>query len=90
MISFQPTFNSILMIFIGLALIVFAVFLGLNAWSRMFAVGFLCTGFGCILFGITNGFTDMTPTGRLLFRIALVAFAIGIPVIGYFLYREMR
>lgn len=90
MISFQPTFNSLLMIFIGLALIALAVVLGLNAWSRMFAVGFLFTGFGNILFGLTNGFTDMTPTGRLLFRVALAAYAIGVPIIGYFLYREMH
>jgi hypothetical protein len=88
-LPFQPTFNSILMVIIGLALIAFGVSLGLKAWGRMYAVGFLFTGVGNILFGITNGFTDMTPTGRLLFRIALIAYIIGVPLIAYFLYGEL-
>jgi len=88
-LPFQPTFNSILMILVGLALAVFGVFLAMNSWSRFFAVGFFFTAFGNILFGMTNGFTDMTPIGRKLFRFALVAYIVGIPIIVYFLYREM-
>ncbi len=88
-LPFQPTLNSILMILIGLALMGFGVWLGLRAWGRLFAVGFLCTGIGNILFGMTNGFIDMTPIGRLLFRIALVAYIIGVPLIAYFLYGQI-
>ena len=88
-LPFQPTFNSILMILIGLALIAFGVSLGLKAWSRLYAVGFLFTGIGNVLFGVTNGFTDMRPFGRLLFRVALVGYIIGIPIILYFLYGEL-
>lgn len=88
-LSFQPTFNSILMILIGVGLIAFGVWLAMTPYTRMFAAGFFSTGVGNILFGITNGFTDMTPTGRNLFRIALIAYFIGIPLIGYFLYREL-
>jgi len=87
--SFQPTFNSILMIIIGLALIGFSVFLVMSPWSRFFASGFFFTGIGNILFGLTNGFTDMTPLGHKLYRFALLAYIIGIPIIGYFLYRQM-
>lgn len=87
--SFQPTFNSILMIFIGLALIVFGVWLATNPWGRIFGAGFVFTGIGNILFGLTNGFTDMTPFGRTLFRFAVLAYLVGIPLIGYFLYREL-
>jgi len=77
------------MIIIGLALIAGAVFCALQPYTRVFAAGFFFTGIGNILFGFTNGFTDMTPTGRKLFRLALGAYAIGIPLIGYFLYRAM-
>lgn len=77
------------MMFIGLALIVFAVYLVMNPWARFFASGFFFTGIGNILFGLTNGFTDMTPLGQKLYRLALLAYIIGIPIIGYFLYRQM-
>ena len=87
--GFQPTFNSILMIFVGLALIAFGVWLALSPAGRFHAIGFLLTGIGNILFGATNGFTDMTPIGQKLYRLALLAYAGGIPLIGYFLYREM-
>ena len=88
-LPFQLTFNSILMILIGLGLMAFGVWLGLRSWGRMFGVGFFSTGIGNVLFGATNGFTDMTPIGRKLFRFALVAYLVGIPIIAYFLYREM-
>lgn len=90
MIAFEPTLNSILMIIVGSAMIVFAIFLVFTPYTRVFAVGLLLTGFGNVLFGLTNGFTDMTPVGRLLYRIALVAYLLGVPIIGYFFYREMR
>ena len=88
-LPFQPTFNSIIMIFIGLTLMAFSVYLALYSWSRFFAVGFFFTGVGNILFGATNGFTDMSPMGQKLYRLALLAYIIGVPVIAYFLYREM-
>lgn len=68
----------------------FGGYLALNSWSRFFAVGFFFTGIGNILFGLTNGFTDMTPVGHKLYRLALLAYVIGVPIIGYFLYHEMR
>ena len=77
------------MIFVGLALIAFGVFLVFSPSSRFHSVGFMLTGVGNILFGATNGFTDMTPLGQKLYRLALLAYAGGIPLIGYFLYREM-
>lgn len=87
-ISFQPTFNSIVMILIGLAMIGLSVLLLLTS-RRFHAVGFLLTGIGNILFGATNGFTDMTPMGQKLYRLALLAYIGGIPLMGYFLYNEI-
>jgi hypothetical protein len=88
-LPFQPTFNSVLMILIGLALIFFGVWLILASGSRFHGVGFLFAGTGNILFGVTNGFTDMSPIGRMLFRAALLAYLAGLPLIAYFLYREL-
>ncbi len=77
------------MILIGLAMMGFGVWLGLRPWGRVYAVGFFCTGIGNILFGMTNGFVDMTSIGRLLFRVALIAYIIGVPLIAYYLYGEL-
>lgn len=88
-LGFQPTFNSVLMILVGLALIAFAVYLALSPTDRFHSVGFALTGIGNIIFGATNGFTDMTPIGQKLYRLALLIYAGGIPLIGYFLYRIM-
>ena len=88
-LPFQITFNSVLMIFIGLSLMTFGGWLSIHPGSRVDGAGFFFTGIGNILFGITNGFTDMTSTGRLLYRLALVAYLIGIPVIAYFLFKEI-
>jgi len=76
------------MILIGLAMIVFGVWLALYG-SRVHAVGFLFTGIGNILFGATNGFTDLTPIGQKLYRLALLAYVVGVPLVAYFLYNEM-
>jgi hypothetical protein len=86
-LPFQPTFNSIVMILIGLALIAIAVYFLLSSWGRFFSVGFFFTGIGNILFGATNGFTDMTPIGQKLYRLALLAYIVGVPLIAYFLYK---
>jgi hypothetical protein len=88
-LPFQPTFNSIVMILIGLALILIGVGVALSPVSRYHAVGFLFAGIGNILFGMTNGFTDMTPVGQKLFRLALAAYIMGVPVIAHFLYKQM-
>jgi hypothetical protein len=77
------------MILIGLSLVAFGIWLITIPRTRIYAAGFLFTGFGNVLFGMTNGFTDMTPVGRKLYRIALITYIIGMPIIIYFLYREM-
>ncbi len=88
-LPFQITFNSVLMILIGLGLIAFGLWLVTKSGNRLYGVGFLSTGIGNVLLGVTNGFTNMTPVGRKLYRIALIAFIIGIPIIIYFLYLQM-
>lgn len=82
----QITLNSISMIFVGFVLIALGVLLTFSPAFRLYCVGFFFTGFGSLLFGITNGFTNLTPFGQTLYRLGLTAFIIGIPSIGYFLY----
>lgn len=69
-------------------MIAFGIWLALD-WARFHAGGFLLTGIGNILFGATNGFTNMTPIGQKLYRLALVAYCGGIPLVAYFLYDEL-
>lgn len=88
-LPFQITLNSVLMVLIGLGLMAFGVWLALRQGSRIDGTGFFFTGIGNILFGITNGFTNMSSTGRLLYRLALVAYLIGIPLIARYLYGEV-
>jgi hypothetical protein len=87
--SFQPTFNSVVMILIGLALIAAGIFVALLPANRFHSVGFLFTGIGNMLFGVTNGFTNMSPTGLKLYRLALAAYIFGIPIVVHFLYKQM-
>ena len=88
-LPFQLTLNSVLMIIIGLGLMIFGVWLASNPGFRVSGAGFFLTGIGSILFGLTNGFTNMTPTGRMLYRLALIAFIGGIPIIAYFLLTQL-
>jgi hypothetical protein len=88
-LPFQITLNSILMVMIGLVLMVFGGWLITHPGFRVDGAGFFFTGIGNILFGITNGFTDMTSTGRLLYRLALVAYIAGLPLVAYFLLKQI-
>lgn len=88
-LPFQLTLNSILMIAIGLGLMVFGVWLALSPEYRLLGIGFFFTGIGNVLFGATNGFVDLTPIGRFLYRTAILAYLIGLPLLGYTLYKEL-
>lgn len=88
-LPFQITVNSVLMIIIGLGLMAFGIWMAIQPFSRIFGAGFFFTGVGNVIFGATNGFTDMTPVGRYLFRVAVIAYIIGVPIIAYYLYGEL-
>ncbi len=73
--------NSWLVTAVGLALIIFSAYHGIFFYDRVFSVGLLAFGFGMLFLGLTEGFTDPTPRGKFLYRVAIVAFLIGIPVV---------
>ena len=79
------TLNSILMIIIGFGLIFLAVWSVMKG-ARIQGAGLFFTGLGTVFLGLTNGFVDMSPQGRFLFRVAIVSFLIGIPISLYYLF----
>ena len=80
------TLNSILIILFGLGLIVLGIWSAVGAGARVQGTGFVFTGLGTAILGFTNGFVDLSPQGRFLFRVAIVSFLIGIPITLYYLF----
>lgn len=82
-LPFEVNLNSVLMILIGLGCVIVGAALGLRPHYRVLGAGLFIVGFGNLLFAITNGFTDPSPTGRLLFRIAIITYLMGAPLVAY-------
>lgn len=75
--------NSWLVTAIGLVLIAGSTYHAVFFYDRVFSVGLLALGVGMLILGLTEGFTDPTPRGKFLYRVAIVSFIIGIPIVGY-------
>ena len=80
------TLNSILIMLFGLGIIVVGIWSGIGAGARIQGAGLFFTGLGTAILGFTNGFVDLSPQGRFLFRVAIVSFLIGIPISLYYLF----
>lgn len=85
----QFNLNSILIILIGTACIVGGVAMSIRPGGAKFGAGLFLTGVGNLLLGMTNGFSNPTPTGRILFRIGATAYIIGVPILVYGIYTTM-
>ncbi|MCO6511471.1 MAG: hypothetical protein J5I65_11830 [Aridibacter famidurans] len=65
-----------------------------GAWGLTFRIsdinsyGFVLLGFGAILFGITDGFSDRTHRGQFLFKIGVLVFLAAALALGYSLLRQ--
>jgi len=76
-----------------LAVITGLVAIGWGGWglSRyLFDVssyGFIFLGFGLITFGITDGFNDESPRGRMLFKVGILIFILAALTLGYYFFR---
>lgn len=82
------TGTSILWIIIGVAAFILGAFLGWQFRTSLMmliptAGGIFALGLGCVMMGLTNGFTDHSPYGRMFTRIGTFSFIIGIPLVGY-------
>jgi hypothetical protein len=84
------TVNGVLLMLSGLAVAALGVWMMVSPGDRASGVGFFMSGIGLVLLGFTNGFTDESPLGLKLYRIAVVSFVIGLPIVGYFFFRVLR
>lgn len=73
--------NSWLVMAIGSLMLIGGVCHGIFSRDRLTSAGLVATGVGFLFLGLTEGFTDPTPRGKLLYRIAIIAFVIGLPLI---------
>lgn len=75
--------NSLLVMAIGLAFFLGGAYHGVYYRDRIFAFGLCATGIGFLFLGITEGFTDITPRGKILYRLGIIAFLVGLPIVIY-------
>lgn len=75
--------TSYFWIFLGLLLLGYGGYNGYYLRNYPFAVGLSFLGIGSILCGVTNGFADYSPMGRLLFKIGIPILLLGLLATGY-------
>lgn len=81
------TFNKIIMMVIGLGFAASGIWFIISPGSRIAGVGLVLTGIGNVLFGLTDGFADMSPNGRIFYRIAILAYCAGLPILAYSIFK---
>ena len=86
-LPFNLTPNGLSMALMGLLGVLIAIGFLVLSPLRMFGVGLFLVSFGCVFLGLTNGYHDPTPNGRFMFRISAASFIIGLPVMGWAIYR---
>lgn len=79
--------NGVIAVLLGVFFIAWGVFGLANRMTDFFSIGISVFGAGCIIFGITDGFNDETPRGRLLFKIGILVFLLSAAILGYYFLR---
>lgn len=74
--------NSWLVMIIGLVFLLGGIYHGIFFHDRVLSAGMVSFGTGFLLLGLTEGFSDPTPRGKLFYRIAIISFIIGIPILA--------
>ena len=75
------------MMAVGLVFLLGGIYQFFFSYDRIFSFGLVVSGIGFVLFGFTEVFTDPTSRGRLLYRIAIISFIVGIPIVLYGAYK---
>lgn len=81
--------SSILLIIIGLLLITYGGWSLYKFRDYTWATGLISLGVGNGLFGLSNGFADLTPRGRIFMKIGITMLIIGVLIVGYVLSKGM-
>lgn len=85
--SLTPT--SIMWIALGAGIMLFGAYVGKFWRMYAFGVGLILLGIGGVLCGLTNGFTDYSPTGRIIKKIGLLTLGGGLLLSAYYMFRLM-
>jgi hypothetical protein len=81
------TLNSIFWLVLGIALAGYGAYVGYYWRTYPLSAGLVFLGLGGVFCGITNGFTDYSPMGRLLWKIGLPSLLLGLLLVGYSMLR---
>jgi len=85
--SLQFSLNALLMLGLGVVMLLVSIYLILSPGTRIIAAGLFITGAGCLLCGVTDGFSDYTPRGIAFRKVGFSAFLIGFLLLIYSAYR---
>lgn len=81
------TLNSIFWLVLGLLLKLAGGYYGYRMRMYPLAAGLAFLGTGSIFCGLTNGFTDYSPMGRMLWKIGIPTLLLGLLLTGYSMLR---
>ena len=82
----RPTLNGLFVLFIGLLMLGVGMYMCAKSWTRVTGCGLALIGFGVSSLGFTNGFSDQSPLGRLLYKLSLISLGVGVPAASYGFY----
>jgi hypothetical protein len=81
------TLNSIFWLILGLLLLAAGAYVGYKWRMYPLGLGLASLGLGGVFCGVTNGFTDYSPMGRLLWKLGIPALLLGLLLTGYGMLR---
>jgi len=73
--------NSLLSMLLGIAFVSSSFPFALDPPNRVLAAGLFLSGIATVFFGATHGFADRRPIGHFLYRLGLVSYVAGIPLL---------
>ena len=77
------TLNSIFWLVLGVLLFGYGAYNAYYWRDYIFSSGLIFLGLGSISCGLTNGFADYSPMGRMLWRFGLPFLLLGLLLTGY-------
>lgn len=79
--------NGYLAVGIGIASILWGLWGIFQYLFDYFSYGLVLFGTGFIIFGITDGFNDESPRGRMMFKAGILIFIVSALIFTYYFFR---